>query len=310
MQQLSLDLAAANGACGQPIDFQDAATIVPASTAPLISRFRYCDGKQPVYQLTLGEPQAWRASLTDLAAGGRRADLIGGSIIAYKVTRPAAQLVLGPQDVTVAANGVLNGASFVPGIAPGGLMAIFGSGLAGPGGDTAVQVNGEAAALVSTTPFQIMAQVPPDLAAGSYSLNIQSPFRSTQVAVQVAATAPAILLSSNNINAGSPAYGLVVSQDGSMNSPTNPAQRGKTLTIYCTGLGAVDGATPANVQTPVSGILNGAPIDAMFAGLTPGFIGLYQADLQVPPATPPGIDLPLLLRQPGGDSNTVFVAIQ
>jgi uncharacterized protein (TIGR03437 family) len=189
-------------------------------------------------------------------------------------------------------------------------MAIFGSGLAGPGGDTVVQVNGEAATLVSTTPFQIMAQVPPDLAAGSYSLSIQSPFGSTQVAVQVAATAPAILLSSNTINAGSPAYGLVVNQDGSMNSPTNPVQREKIVTIYCTGLGAVDGATPANVQTPVSGILNGAPIDAMFAGLTPGFIGLYQVDLQVPPATPPGIDLPLLLRQPGVDSNTVLVAIQ
>jgi len=95
-----------------------------------------------------------------------------------------------------------------------------------------------------------------------------------------------------------------------MNSQTNPVQRGKMLTIYCTGLGSVDDATPANVQTPVSGVLNGVPIDAMFAGLTPGFIGLYQVDLLVPPATPPGIDLPLLLRQPGGDSNTVFVAIQ
>ena len=82
------------------------------------------------------------------------------------------------------------------------------------------------------------------------------------------------------------------------------------LTIYCTGLGAVDGASPANVQTPVSGILNSVPIDAMYAGLTPGFIGLYQVVLTVPPETPPGIDLPLLLRQPGGDSNTVFIAIQ
>jgi uncharacterized protein (TIGR03437 family) len=95
-----------------------------------------------------------------------------------------------------------------------------------------------------------------------------------------------------------------------MNSPTTPAQRGKVLTIYCTGLGAVDGATPANVQTQVSGILNGVAIDAMFAGLTPGYIGLYQVDLLVPVATPPGIDVPLLLRQPESDSNTVFVAIQ
>ena len=124
------------------------------------------------------------------------------------------------------------------------------------------------------------------------------------------ATAPAILLSSNNITVGSPAYGMVVNQDGSINSPTNPTQRGQTLTIYCTGLGAVDGATPANVQTPVSGILNGVPIDASYAGPTPGFIGLYQVALPVPSALPPGIDLPLLLRQPGSDSNTVFVAIQ
>jgi uncharacterized protein (TIGR03437 family) len=82
------------------------------------------------------------------------------------------------------------------------------------------------------------------------------------------------------------------------------------LTIYCTGLGAVDGATPANALTPVSGILNSVEIDAVFAGLTPAYIGLYQVDLPVPVSTPPGIDVPLFLRQPGGDSNTVFVAIQ
>jgi uncharacterized protein (TIGR03437 family) len=310
MQQLTMDLASANGDCGLAIDFQDAATIAPSSAAPLDSRFRYCDGKQPVYQLTLGESQPWRASLTDLAAGGRRADLIGGSAIAYKVTRPSIQLVLGPQDVTVAANGVVNGASFVPGIATGGLMAIFGSGLAGPGGDSVVQVNGEAAAIVSKSPFEIMAQVPPDLTAGAYSLSVQSPFGSAQQTVQVQDTAPGILLSSNNLNAGSPAYGMVVNQDGSTNSPTTPVQRGQTLTIYCTGLGAVDDATPANAQTPVSVILNGVQMDPMFAGLVPGYIGLYQVALPVPLATPPGIDLPLFLRQPGGDSNTVFIAVQ
>jgi uncharacterized protein (TIGR03437 family) len=205
---------------------------------------------------------------------------------------------------------VLNGASFVPGIAPGGLMAIFGSGLAGPGIDSVVQVNGETAAVVSKSPFEILAQVPPDLAAGPYTLSVQSPYGSTQTTVQVADTAPGILLSANNGTTGSAAYGMVVNQDGSMNSPTNPAQRGQMLTIYCTGLGAVDGATPPNVLTPVSGILNNMAIDAVYAGPTPTFIGLYQVSLPVPPATPPGIDLPLLLRQPGSDSNTVFVAIQ
>ena len=309
IQQLSLDLTSARGSCGQPIDLQDAAAILPASTAPLDSRFRYCDGKDPVYQLGLGVAQAWHASLTDLTLGGRRADLIGGSIIAYKITRPAVQLVLGPQDVTIATNGVLNGASFVPGIAPAGLMAILGNGLAGPGGDSVVQMNGETAVLVSKSPFQIMAQVPPDLTAGPYTLSVQSPYGSTQASVEVQATAPGIVLSPN-ISPGLPAYGMVVNQDGSINSPTNPTQRGQTLTIYCTGLGAVDSADPANVQTPVSGILNGAPVDATYAGPIPGYIGLYQVALPVPSEIPPGIDLPLLLRQPGSDSNIVFVAVQ
>ena len=95
-----------------------------------------------------------------------------------------------------------------------------------------------------------------------------------------------------------------------MNAPSNPVSRGQQLTIYCTGLGAVDSSTPAHAQTPVSVILNGVPLDPADAVLSPAFIGLYQVDLPVPAATPPGIDLPLLLRQPGSDSNTVFVAIQ
>jgi uncharacterized protein (TIGR03437 family) len=103
---------------------------------------------------------------------------------------------------------------------------------------------------------------------------------------------------------------MVMNQDGSTNSPTTPVQRGQTLTIYCTGLGAVDDATPANAQTPVSAILNGVEIDPVFAGLVPAYVGLYAVTLTVPLATPPGIDLPVFLRQPEGDSNTVFIAIQ
>jgi uncharacterized protein (TIGR03437 family) len=51
-------------------------------------------------------------------------------------------------------------------------------------------------------------------------------------------------------------------------------------------------------------------IDPVFAGLVPADVGLYAVTLTVPLATPPGIDLPVFLRQPGGDSNTVFIAIQ
>lgn len=311
LQQFSLDVSSAAGVCGRAADFGDAATISP-SAAPLVSRLRYCDGAQSIYQLSLAGPQAYRATLTDLASGGGRTDLSGpGPAAAYEASRPSSKLVLTPQSVVITSGGIVNGATFTaaPGVAPGGLMAIFGAGLSGPGGGASVQVNGEAAALVSQSPFQLNVQLPPDLPPGTYSVTVQSPYGSAQQPVQAQANAPAIFVLSGGVG-GAPAYGAVVNQDGSLNAPASPGTRGQTLTIYCTGLGAVDGSTPANALAPVSGNLNNTLIPAAFAGLTPGFIGLYQVNLPVPAATPPGIDLPLLLRQPGGDSNTVFVAVQ
>ncbi len=183
IQQLALDAASVAGSCGRSIDLGDAATL--AAAAPLISRLRYCDGSQGIYQLSVGEAQAYRATLTDFAAGGRRADLSGSVVTAFKATRPVVQLVLAPQDVTLTAGGILSGATFAPGIAPGGLMAIFGSGLAGPAADSAVDVNGVAAPTVSQSPFQIIAQVPPDLASGTYPVRVQSPYGASQLAVEV-----------------------------------------------------------------------------------------------------------------------------
>jgi uncharacterized protein (TIGR03437 family) len=312
IQQLSLDIASVAGSCGKPADFGDQATLVPASTAPLVSRLRYCDGAQSIYQLSLATQQSYRATLTDLGSGGGRMDVSGqGPAAAYQATRPAGKLTVAPQGVAITAGGVVNAATFTqsPGVAPGGLMAIFGAGLSGPGGGTAVQINGETAALISQSPFQVNVQVPADLGPGTYSLSVQSPYGSAQQTVQAQANAPAIFVLSGG-TAGLPAYGAVVNQDGSLNGPASPGQRGQVLVIYCTGLGAVDGATPANAISAVSGILNSVPMQAAFAGPTPGFVGLYQVNLPVPVATPPGIDLPLLLRQAGGDSNTVFVAIQ
>jgi len=153
----------------------------------------------------------------------------------------------------------------------------------------------------SASPFQITAQVPADLTPGPVSLSVQSPYGSAQVDTQVSATAPAIFFVPNNTKNATP-YGVVSNADGSMNSATNPGSRGQALTIYCTGLGAGD--------APVSVILNGVLIEPSYAGPSAGFIGLYRVDLVVPPEVAPGLELALLLRQPDGDSNTVFVAIQ
>ncbi|HTM49071.1 MAG TPA: Ig-like domain-containing protein [Bryobacteraceae bacterium] len=307
IETLALESASIAGVCGKSMDWQDTAT-VSASLAPRLSRLRYCDGAQSVYQLSVGGAQAYKAFLYDLGPAGRRADLSGGGgQAAFKATRSGTQFVLAPQDVALTPGGMVNAATLTPGVAPGGLMTIVGTGLAGPGADSVVEVNGTPAQIATQTPFQINVQVPPDLPPGTYPVRVQSPYGSADQMLEVQAAAPAIYVVSGNLAA---ARGVVTNQNGSMNTPFTPGMRGQRITIYCTGLGAVTAqGSQFAALSPVTVILNKAEIQPVFAGLA-GDIGLYMVTIMVPPATPPGIDLPLALRQAGVDSNTVFVAVQ
>ena len=88
--------------------------------------------------------QPFHAQLTDLAPGGSRTDLSGSAPATYRATRPQFYLTLAPQDVSFTAASVVNGATFAPGIAPGGVVSIFGTGLSGPGKTTTVDMDGVA----------------------------------------------------------------------------------------------------------------------------------------------------------------------
>ena len=47
-----------------------------------------------------------------------------------------------------------------------------------------------------------------------------------------------------------------------------------------------------------------------FAGLAPGFVGLYQVNVVVPPGVAPGPEVELTLTQNGVPSNTVTLAVR
>ena len=92
----------------------------------------------------------------------------------------------------------------------------------------------------------------------------------------------------------------------SLIGPSNPLPRGQAMVIYATGLGAVTQSGQFSVtKAPVTVVLNGTELPAAFAGLAPGFIGLYQVNVLIPAATPPGLGIPLSLKVGGQVSNTV-----
>ncbi len=307
MQALSTAVSSAAGACGTPVEMVDSVDSSGAGPAagPLVSRLTACDGGQPVYQLNIGAAQKFRAQLTDLAPGGSITDLSGSAATTYKASRPQFYLAVAGQDVSFTAAGVVNGATFQQGIAPGGVVSIFGAGLSGPGKATVVDMDGTTLRMLLATPFQINAEVPLEMAPGVHSLRVQSAYGSMQQSVLVSAVAPGIFL------LGNPPIGAITNTNYSLIGPSNPLPRGQSMVIYATGLGAVTQRGQLSVtNAAVTVVLNGTELPAAFAGLAPGYVGLYQVNVQIPASTPPGLGIPLMLKVGGQLSNVVPVSVQ
>jgi uncharacterized protein (TIGR03437 family) len=298
------------GACAT--SFQWPATAMPApllnadilgqQAAPI--RFVACSPGQTTYQLELSG--AGQATLSDTNSPTQASRIeSSGPPATYKLTRPGTpQWLVAPMDVAVAAGGVVNAASFTPSFAPGGLISIFGNGLARAGFATSVLVGNEAATVVFASPFQVNAQVPSTLFAGATTLRLTTPFGAVEQRLSLDAAAPALFTLTGN-------QGAVLNQDGTVNGPTNPERRGRALVAFGTGLGRtrVQGALQVT-EVPVTATVAGVATEVFFAGLTPGFVGLYQVNLLLPNDLPPGLAVPLAVRQGAAAANAVEVAVQ
>jgi uncharacterized protein (TIGR03437 family) len=52
------------------------------------------------------------------------------------------------------------------------------------------------------------------------------------------------------------------------------------------------------------------PATVQFSGLAPTLLGVYQVNILIPPATPHGDAVPVVLKIGGTISNTVTIAIE
>jgi uncharacterized protein (TIGR03437 family) len=287
----AIEVRSRSALCGTNFEFP----LSPPSTGTF--RFRYCGGSESLYQLDLAGTGVQRAVLTDLGDPGGRLDLAGGVGVSYSLSRPATAWKAAPLATTLDAAPAVNAATLTPGIAPGSLVFIRGAGLSGG----KLELDGQPVTVLATQPFQLTAEVPLDAAPGTHTLQVESPFGTAARAIQLLETAPAIFPTAN----------AVLNQDGTLNSPLAPARRGQAIVVYSTGLGAVDRqGTLARVRTPVTALIAGAEYPVSFAGLAPSLTGVYQVNIALPSAIPPGLDLELRLRQQGVDSNTVPLSIQ
>ncbi len=231
------------------------------------------------------------------------------------------------------ANGVVNSASFVPGIVPGSLATVFASGVHQAEGITAadtiplpltmdavsVTVGGVRAPLLSVSNV-----------AGSEQVNFQVPFevagRSTvemTVARAGANSAPQtipVLVEQPGVYASPPGRGIAVhNANYSLVTDASPLVAGEFAFIYASGLGAVTNAPAtgaaassqptAEVRASVRVTLGDQPCQVLFAGLAPGFVGVYQVNFRVPASVPSGLRN-LVLGVGGADAPVVMLPVR
>jgi len=244
---------------------------------------------------------------------------------------------------------VLNNATFDPGdfVAPGGIIALKGeqlhfgdpvqnASLPLPNklGETQVFVNNQPVPLYYASFGQVNFLMPYETAPGEVTIRVERNGQaSANTTVRVAVRKPRIL---QLLDSGNEAY-YAIAQNASRNNSfpiparfgipnSEPARPGDTLVIYALGLGAVSPPVTSGAGAPSSPLANatgnwrvifgtgvfvsGIEVTPSYVGLAPGFVGLYQINVQVPANSPKGDQVAFYLQEDGGGTQQVLIAVQ
>jgi uncharacterized protein (TIGR03437 family) len=232
------------------------------------------------------------------------------------------------QPMTSAA-GIVNAASYAGGgVAPGELVAIFGTNLGPASGEISQPVAGVVPNSLAGARVWFDGIAAPILYAGAGQIDAVAPYaitNNTSVRVEYlgafssAFSVPVLPAQPGIFASNGAGQAAVLNQDFSVNSAANPAVRGSTIMIYATGQGAtspasVDGlvALAASTGQPPPAItvqIGGQAAAVSYAGNAPGFVeGAIQVNAVVPASVAPGDAVPLSLAV-GGASSPAGVTI-
>ena len=238
------------------------------------------------------------------------------------------------------AGGTINNASFAVNtpVAPGSLVSIFGTGLsdadqAASGvplpvalGTTALTLGGVPVPLIHAFPLQVDAQVPWELAGQTQAqlAIVTDDLSGNTVSVPLAQFSPGLYTATGN---GAGQGAILINGTATLAATANsqyhgqPAQRGVDyIDIFATGLGPVTNQPATGAPAPsgplakttnnVTVTIGNVPATVEFAGLAPGWVGLYQVNEQVPANAPVGGAVPVALSVGGVAANQVTMAVE
>ena len=233
-----------------------------------------------------------------------------------------------PGDPTPAVAAVMNGASYGTGaVSPGEVVTIFGTNLGpiNPAGmqldgagfstmslaGTQVLFDGAPAPMVYSSAGQVNAAVPFGLQAATTQIQVEYQGQTSRgFAVPVLKVTPGIC----SLDGSGTGQALAFNEDGSLNSPRNPAAAGSVIQVYATGLGQMsppgqdglivtDTAAPPSPVLPVTAQIAGQDAAVAYAYRAPGLLEeVVQLNIAVPQQHQVSGIVPLVVQTDGQSS--------
>jgi len=307
-------------------------TLISCSTAA--AQAPACTPTAKTISLTFSAP--WRATLTL----GQEPPV---DLRRYRPTEigwagPAPAFPLPNTDV-LGLSATVNAASYQQGVTPGLIGTIFGTGITRG-------VNGVVQASTPNLPYSINGTsvivngVPAPLYAvanvnGQEQVNFQVPWEVQ--GLDLPYTVPAVSIVVVNNGSVSPAlrafflqtFPAIITSDGklavavhadySLVTSQNPAHSGEIITLYGIGFGPVTpqsatgasaGSSPLSIMNPIPSVtINNHNATVLYAGLSPGSVGLYQFNVVVPDQVGTG-NLTVLFNTGGLGPPLVTIPVQ
>lgn len=277
-----------------------------------------------------------KAELTRVALGAGGNSFVQSAIDAtdpnaYEIDFGVRMPSLSGTGVFLNPQGIVNGASFAPAgnsISPGEFITLFGSGLAPQTqvaappyppslGGVSVTINDKPAPVSFVSDIQLNVLVPYATQGTAARIIVNNNGKlSNPVDVPLAKTSPGIF-SLDQTGAGP---GAVLHPDFALVNAANPARKGETVLVFLTGLGATSPAVPdgtaaganplSRATASVVALVSGVPADVSFAGLAPGFPGLYQLNIRIPTNLINTGALPLAIQTGDSFHDQVDIVVQ
>ena len=273
---------------------------------------------------------------------------IGSHTVHFMATDAAqatssADVIINVESETPTVLRVVNAASNVDdgGCSPGGIVTLSGGSFTHAPQQSAnvsplpttlsgarVKANGEYLPLLYAAEFQLNVQCPQLAPGASLTLVVEdSNGSSSPLSSTMQYATPGIF----TLDGSGTGQGAIVTANTNTlamphvdSLPSRPAKAGDFISIYATGLGPVSPSLPSGQPTPLDSsilltpeadvLINGLATDVQFAGMAPGYVGVYQVNAKIPPKTAPSnaVSVQIVVHLPDGTgalSNVVTIAV-